>query len=114
MPARKRFTKCEIRGKQATRENHEKRDFMAKFPLDEDRCRQWVKFVGNEDLTIHLPIEKLHLLKHCPVLAHDTSIPTALAGRAAAAGPVSGTGTRTVSADTAPIVARHTAGVACE
>ncbi|XP_061724726.1 uncharacterized protein LOC133530717 isoform X3 [Cydia pomonella] len=63
MPSRKRFTKCEICGKRATRENHEKRAFMAKFPLDEDRCRQWVKFVGNEDL-IHLPIEKLHLLKH--------------------------------------------------
>ncbi|XP_041972190.1 uncharacterized protein LOC121728141 [Aricia agestis] len=36
--------------------------FLAKFPLDPDRCRLWVKASGIEDL-VYVPIEKLHQLK---------------------------------------------------
>ncbi|XP_048000305.1 uncharacterized protein LOC125237351 isoform X3 [Leguminivora glycinivorella] len=60
---KKSNTKCEICGCRTNRVNNEKRKFMAKFPLDEGRCKAWVKAVGKEDL-IHLPIEKLHSLKH--------------------------------------------------
>ncbi|CAH2095213.1 unnamed protein product [Euphydryas editha] len=37
--------------------------FLSKLPLDPNRCKQWVKAIGNEDL-IHIPIEKLHELKN--------------------------------------------------
>ncbi|XP_048000304.1 uncharacterized protein LOC125237351 isoform X2 [Leguminivora glycinivorella] len=33
--------------------------FLARFPLDPDRCQLWVKLTGNEDLA-YLPIERLH------------------------------------------------------
>ncbi|XP_041975398.1 ornithine aminotransferase, mitochondrial isoform X2 [Aricia agestis] len=36
--------------------------FLAKFPLDPERCRLWVKASGIEDL-VNVPIEKLHQLK---------------------------------------------------
>ncbi|VVD04566.1 unnamed protein product [Leptidea sinapis] len=54
---------CEICRLKTSRIGDEKRIFMAKFPLDEARCRKWVAATGNEDL-IHLPIEKLHQLKY--------------------------------------------------
>ncbi|CAG4956916.1 unnamed protein product [Colias eurytheme] len=63
MPPKKRFITCEICGDRASRSGGEKRMFMAKFPGDEARCRQWVKYVGKEDL-IYVPIEKLHTLKY--------------------------------------------------
>ncbi|XP_063627434.1 uncharacterized protein LOC134798932 [Cydia splendana] len=62
MPPKIRAFKCEICGNLYTRDVPEKRKFMEKFPLDEDRCKQWVKLIGNEDL-VYLPIEKLHELK---------------------------------------------------
>ncbi|XP_063374290.1 uncharacterized protein LOC134661987 [Cydia amplana] len=37
--------------------------FFAKFPKDELRCKTWLRLVGKEDL-IHVPIEKLHELRH--------------------------------------------------
>ncbi|XP_061714435.1 uncharacterized protein LOC133522948 isoform X2 [Cydia pomonella] len=37
--------------------------FFAKFPKDKLRCKTWLRQVGKEDL-IHVPIEKLHELRH--------------------------------------------------
>ncbi|XP_028033564.1 uncharacterized protein LOC114245550 isoform X2 [Bombyx mandarina] len=54
---------CEICGLRTSRVDNKKRTFMAQFPLDEDRCKQWVKITGKEDLA-YVPIEKLHQLKH--------------------------------------------------
>ncbi|KAL0879658.1 hypothetical protein ABMA27_003373 [Loxostege sticticalis] len=52
--------KCEICGE---RKLPKSGLFLAKFPLDPDRCRLWVKATGNEDL-VNVPIEKLHQLKY--------------------------------------------------
>lgn len=54
---------CEICGIKTCRIGVNKRVFMAKFPLDEERCKQWVKVTGKEDL-VYVPIEKLHQLKY--------------------------------------------------
>ncbi|XP_037296010.1 uncharacterized protein LOC115449214 isoform X3 [Manduca sexta] len=54
--------KCEICGLRSERKDGMKRYFMARFPLDELRCKEWVKIAGNEDLA-YLPIQKLHQLK---------------------------------------------------
>ncbi|XP_048486138.1 zinc finger protein 235 isoform X2 [Plutella xylostella] len=56
------YKTCEICGVRAGRIQGQKRIFMAKFPLDEERCKQWVKMTGKEDLA-YVPIEKLHQLK---------------------------------------------------
>nr|XP_037875754.1 uncharacterized protein LOC119630429 isoform X2 [Bombyx mori] len=52
---------CEVCG---IKERHltEKR-FFARFPLDVNRCKQWVKMVGKEDLA-YLQVHMLHDLKH--------------------------------------------------
>ncbi|KAI5631223.1 THAP domain-containing protein [Phthorimaea operculella] len=52
---------CEICGYQEKRTSEKL--FYARFPLNEFRCKEWVRVVGKEDLT-YLPIEKLHELKH--------------------------------------------------
>ncbi|XP_063893997.1 uncharacterized protein LOC135117779 [Helicoverpa armigera] len=56
------YRKCEICGLRSERKDGKKRFFMARFPLDELRCKEWVKMAGNEDL-VYVPIEKLHELK---------------------------------------------------
>ncbi|KAI5639196.1 THAP domain-containing protein [Phthorimaea operculella] len=56
------YRKCEICGMKSHKNNELKRYFMARFPLDEVRCKLWVKVTGNEDLA-YVPIEKLHQLK---------------------------------------------------
>ncbi|KAG6459034.1 hypothetical protein O3G_MSEX011166 [Manduca sexta] len=56
------YRKCEICGLRSGRKDGMKRYFMARFPLDELRCKEWVKVAGNEDLA-YLPIQKLHQLK---------------------------------------------------
>ncbi|XP_062524875.1 glutathione S-transferase delta 3 isoform X4 [Bombyx mori] len=52
---------CEVCG---IKERHlnEKR-FFARFPLDVNRCKEWVKIVGKEDLA-YLQVHMLHDLKH--------------------------------------------------
>ncbi|CAH2084792.1 unnamed protein product [Euphydryas editha] len=55
--------KCEICNRKTCRVDNKKRDFMAKFPLDRERCKKWVKATGKEDLA-YVPIEKLHQLKY--------------------------------------------------
>ncbi|XP_063389910.1 uncharacterized protein LOC134675560 [Cydia fagiglandana] len=66
MPPRKvnnKFRRCQICGIcSGSNSENNKRIFMSRFPLDADRCRQWVKLVGKEDLA-YVPIEKLHELK---------------------------------------------------
>ncbi|KAJ8703761.1 hypothetical protein PYW07_013055 [Mythimna separata] len=57
-----RKIKCEICGLKNL-VGHNKRVFMAKFPSDIERCKQWVKATGKESLA-HLPIEKLHRSKY--------------------------------------------------
>ncbi|CAH0731063.1 unnamed protein product, partial [Brenthis ino] len=49
---------CEVCGINESRRG----GFFASFPLDENRCRAWVKLVGKKDL-VFLPIEKLHKLR---------------------------------------------------
>ncbi|XP_047998849.1 uncharacterized protein LOC125240854 [Leguminivora glycinivorella] len=49
---------CEICG---VRERH-RPGFFGNFPIDEQRCRTWVKIVGKEDL-LHIPIEKLRQVR---------------------------------------------------
>ncbi|XP_045492469.1 uncharacterized protein LOC123691923 [Colias croceus] len=56
------YRKCEICGLRSERKDGIKRYFMARFPLDKLRCKEWVKMSGKEDLA-YLPIEKLHQLK---------------------------------------------------
>ncbi|CAG4950857.1 unnamed protein product [Colias eurytheme] len=56
------YRKCEICGLRSERKDGIKRYFMARFPLDELQCREWVKMSGKEDLA-YVPIEKLHQLK---------------------------------------------------
>ncbi|XP_063542871.1 uncharacterized protein LOC134751406 isoform X2 [Cydia strobilella] len=70
MPPSKKYKPCQYKTCQICRvrsvtisDNCKKRIFMSRFPLDEDRCRQWVKLVGKEDLA-YVPIEKLHELKY--------------------------------------------------
>ncbi|XP_052753034.1 uncharacterized protein LOC113519412 isoform X2 [Galleria mellonella] len=53
---------CEICGCRSMGRDGKKLNFMARFPIDEVRCKQWVKMTGKEDLA-YLPIEKLHQLK---------------------------------------------------
>ncbi|GBP96489.1 Zinc finger protein 169 [Eumeta japonica] len=36
--------------------------FFARFPVDENICREWLKVVGNEEL-VYLPIEKLNRIR---------------------------------------------------
>ncbi|XP_013142866.1 PREDICTED: uncharacterized protein LOC106106763 isoform X2 [Papilio polytes] len=61
--SRKRFVSCEICKHRSFRVMGKKRDFMGQFPLNEARCKEWVRRVGNEDLA-YVPIEKLHMLKY--------------------------------------------------
>ncbi|XP_037296406.1 uncharacterized protein LOC115455259 [Manduca sexta] len=56
------YRKCVICGLRSERKDGIKRYFIARFPLDERRCKEWVKMAGNEDLA-YLPIEKLNQLK---------------------------------------------------
>ncbi|XP_028173208.1 uncharacterized protein LOC114362140 [Ostrinia furnacalis] len=55
--------KCEICQIKTCRMDGQKRIFMARFPLEEDRCREWVAATGNKNL-INVPIEKLNQLKY--------------------------------------------------
>ncbi|XP_013181572.1 PREDICTED: uncharacterized protein LOC106127838 [Papilio xuthus] len=63
MKRRTRFITCEICKCRAFKKAGTKREFMTRFPMDEARCREWVRLVGKEDLA-YVPIEKLHSLKY--------------------------------------------------
>ncbi|XP_060807452.1 uncharacterized protein LOC106143482 isoform X2 [Amyelois transitella] len=55
--------KCEICKIKTCTIDSQKAVFMAKFPLEANRCRQWVAATGNKHL-INVPIEKLNQLKY--------------------------------------------------
>lgn len=50
---------CEICGIKERHNPGDKSLFFSKFPLDPNRCREWLTAIGNEEL-VYLPIEKLH------------------------------------------------------
>ncbi|KAG7302567.1 hypothetical protein JYU34_012501 [Plutella xylostella] len=52
---------CEICG---VKERHsDEKHIFFRFPLDKNRCMEWVKVVGKEDLA-YLPLKKLHSLRY--------------------------------------------------